>query len=251
MTLEPIGKLLDSKKLHKPKPGNFEGLPIRPSKAQTRLVIDNEYLERGYMAIFPKTVSLVYSVLAKYANYRTQRCFPAIATIMKDSGIKRRNTVIDAIKILEGHNLIFIQHSKGWTPNEYALLRASVWKEPNRIAVDTVIRRKNTPQPVSKNTPEQYQEQPPNSNASDTRSQLSKSYNEINLNKNSIKEDERKRLSRGTLVMLGHYYQETDIREAEETLLRENSEVGFRTVKDLLARWSADGKIKPIQPMTW
>ena len=88
MTLEPIGKLLDSKKLHKPKPGNFEGLPIRPSKEQTRLVIDNEYLEKGFMAIFPKTVSLVYSVLAKYANYRSQRCFPSIATIMKDSGIK-------------------------------------------------------------------------------------------------------------------------------------------------------------------
>ena len=51
--------------------------------------------------------------------------------------------------------------------------------------------------------------------------------------------------------MLGHYYQETDIREAEETLLREGVEIGFRAIKDLLARWSADGKIKPIQPMTW
>ncbi len=229
MALERIGKFLERKKLHKPKPGNFEGLPIRPSKAQTRLVIDNEYIESGYMAIFPKSISLVYSVLAKYANYETQRCFPSIATIMKETGIKRRNTVIGALKVLEAHSLIFIRHSKGWSPNEYALLRSSAWKAPNRVVVDTVMRRKNISQSVSENTPEQYQEKLPNSSASDTRSHITESDKEIKdgLNKTSIKRtDLLQRLSPMTKSVVIPRFREDDIIGALEELDAGGSKVG-------------------------
>jgi len=251
MTLEPMGKILDSKKLHTPKLGNFEGLLIRPSKAQTRLVIDNEYLEKNYMAIFPKTVSLVYLVLAKYANYKTQRCFPSITTLMKESGIKRRNTAIDALKILEAHNLVFIWRSKGRLSNEYTLLRTSVWKVPNRITVDTIIKRKNIPQSVSENISQQYQEKALNSNASDTLSHLSKSDNEVNQNKNLIAEGKRKQLSHGTLIILSAYYEKADIHRAEEALLKEERDVNISGMRGLLEKWSIEGKIKPIKPMLW
>ncbi len=116
-TMQPLRRILNNKKIPEPGKGNFEGLPVRPSKKNTRLFIDNEYFEKGYARLFPKSVLAVYCVLAKYANYQTQTCFPSIDIIMRESGIKRRNTVIDGLKILEAYSIIHIEHSKGWSPN--------------------------------------------------------------------------------------------------------------------------------------
>lgn len=188
MGFEPIGKIKERKPIHKPKPGNFEGIPIRPSKAQKRWVIDNAYSDNGYQAIFPNTVTLVYNVLAKYAHYDTQRCFPSYDTILKEIGLKRRNVVTEALKILEMHGIIYIQHSKGWSPNEYFLLDLSKWKTPSQVIIDTVMKRESKPPAVSENTPQQYQGGLPNDDNIDTRSQIKKSDNEI---KPKIEKNER------------------------------------------------------------
>ncbi len=48
ITMQPLRRILNNKKILEPKKGDFKGLPIRPSKKNTRLFIDNEYFEKGY-----------------------------------------------------------------------------------------------------------------------------------------------------------------------------------------------------------
>ncbi len=138
MTMEKIGEIL-SKKI-----ANFEKLcaernfPVRPPKKSTRLYIDNEYFGKGYAAFFPKWATMVYLVLAKYANYRTQICYPSIKTIIRESGVSNRNSVVNAIKVLEAYKIIGTWHSKGRIANCYVLLSSSIWGEPNSISMDTI-----------------------------------------------------------------------------------------------------------------
>ncbi len=67
-----------------------------------------------------------------------------------------------------------IEHSNGWSPNQYALLNSDVWKEPNNINIDTVLKSKKILKTVSKSKPKRYQNQPYNSISSDTRNHLIK-----------------------------------------------------------------------------
>ncbi len=177
--MQPLRRILNNKKIPESGKGNFEGLPVRQSKKNTRLFIDNEYFEKGYARLFSKNVLAVYCVLAKYANYQTQTCFPSIGIIMRESGIKRRNTVIDGLKILEAYSIIHTEHSKGWSPNQYALLSSGIWKEPDSINIDTVLRTKKIPKTVSKSESKQYQNHSLNSISSDTGNHLIKLSNEI------------------------------------------------------------------------
>ena len=146
----PIGDLLKDKRIPKPRPGNFEGLPTRERRKPTRFYVDNEFFKLGYAKIFRRRRVLdVYCVLAKHANSKTQSCFPSISTIMREAGITNRNTVVDAIRLLEAFGLIYVEHSKGWRPNEYLLLRTSAWKPTNSISIDTVLQRKRWKKTVS------------------------------------------------------------------------------------------------------
>ena len=108
-------------------------LPIRPRAKKTRLFIDNEYFSEGYADAFPLSAFAVYAVLAKHANARTQSCFPSVATIMRESGIRSAKTVFAAVKEFERCRLIEISHSKGRSSNRYTLLDARVWAKPNRV----------------------------------------------------------------------------------------------------------------------
>ena len=94
----------------------------RREKKRTRFYIDNEFLARGYAAKYRK-ISLIdiYCVLAKYANYTTQMCYPSIQTLIRESGVKNRNTVMKALKKLEELKIIKIFHSKGRWNNKYRL----------------------------------------------------------------------------------------------------------------------------------
>lgn len=233
---------------------NFEGLHIRPSKKNTRLFIDNEYFEKGYARLLPKSVLAVYCVLAKYANHETQTCFPSIETMMRESGIKNRNTVIKALKILEAYRIIYIEHSKGGLPNQYALLNSDAWKEPNSINTDTVNSITSDTETVSKNELKQYQNSSSNSITSDTGNHLIKSSNEIrdkikNISNKEI--DMGIQISKGAFSVLKCYWKENDITEAISLLREDSKEISFRTVKDLLKQWSGKGKITSIKDMKW
>jgi len=266
MTMQPIATIIKNKRLNKPKEGNFEGLPIRPSKKNTRWFVDNEYYERGYAAIFPKSVLLVYGVLAKYANQRTQTCFPSINTIMREGGIKNRNTAVNALKILEAYNIILTEHSKGWYPNHYALLKPEVWKPINSISIDTIIKTKKTRKTVSEIEPQQYQNQPSNSISDDTRNQLSKSSNEIkDENKNnSNNEDETRdepeteitykdedllsQLSTANRSLLRGYYHDDDIVAALRIIRESGVEIRDLNYKPVIETLKKQGA-KPLREL--
>jgi len=113
--------------------------PVRRKDKKTRYYIDNEFLADGYAAVFRK-ISLIdiYSVLAKYANYRKQECFPSIQTIIRESGVKNRNTVMKAIKKLEELKIIKVFSSKGRKSNRYVLLDTDIWVRIDRITGDMV-----------------------------------------------------------------------------------------------------------------
>ncbi|OGY56355.1 MAG: hypothetical protein A2119_02420 [Candidatus Colwellbacteria bacterium GWA2_46_10] len=148
-------------------------LPIREPHKKTRLYLDNEYFKKGYASKFSKCATMVYAALAMHANHRYQTCFPSIETLMKFTGIRNRNSINNAIKILEAFNIVLVEHSKGRISNSYTLLRPDVWKPINSIDIDTVIKSRKT---VSKSNGQQYQKDSSNSITGDTRSHITKSY---------------------------------------------------------------------------
>jgi len=154
---------------------------VRDNKKKTRFFVDNELLEKGYAETLKRGI-ILYCVLCKYANSKTQICFPGYDTIIKESGIKNRNNITGFINALEYLNIIRIERFKGKKPNIYHLLDISQWKPLNSIPIDTVKR-------VSKMTNKQYQEWRLNSIPGDTGSHISKSYKEIkDINKSKTTE---------------------------------------------------------------
>lgn len=216
-------------------PENQRGnLPIRPLKKKTRFYIDNEYFAKGYGELFHRSrVFDVYGVLAKYANHRTQVCWPAVGTIMKEAGIKNKNTVIKAIKLLESYGIIAVSHSRGYRSNKYTLLSSYIWKPANSITSDTV---QDLVTSVPENTPVQVQSQMPNSISTDTENHISKSTKEISVT---------------TYRILEVYFKSSDIEKAVETLKNSGLEINFITVKRRLQQWSKEKTIIPIKELEW
>ena len=113
----------------------------RTLKKKTRLFIDNEFFALGYAAKYRKLSLIdVYCVLAKYARYSSQVCFPSYETIMRESGIKNRNSIANALKKLEELKIIRVLHSKGKWTNKYLLQDTSAWVKEKGITGNTVER---------------------------------------------------------------------------------------------------------------
>lgn len=209
-------------------------LPIRPLKKKTRFYIDNEYFAKGYGDLFHRSrVFDVYGVLAKYSNHRYQVCWPAIKTIMKESGIKNRNTVIKALNLLESYGIISISHSRGHHSNKYTLLDSRLWKPANSITGDTV---QDLATSVAETTQVHTQIQVPNSISHDTENHISKSNKEISVT---------------TYRILEVYFKSSDIEKAVETLKNSGLEISFITVKRRLQQWSKEKTIIPIKELEW
>jgi hypothetical protein len=149
--------------------------PIRPRDKKTRLWIDNEYFEKRYAAAFPQSVSLVYAVLAKYANARTQSCWPSAQTIMSEAGVASRETLFSAIKMLEAHSIIAVCRSKGRHANTYTLLDCRAWLPPNSAGKRTVQVEVDSTVTES----QQYRNDPSNSTKNSTPIHRMKSEKEI------------------------------------------------------------------------
>lgn len=145
----------------------------RQKLKKTRLFIDNEYIERGYLAKLPKSASSVYLVLAKYANADTQTCFPGVETIRKEAGINKNYTV-RAIRILEALNIITAKRIKRKS-SHYTLVDSEFWKPVSSINVDTY-------KVVSKRSSVEYQKHEESGISLDTVNHIRKSNKEINEN---------------------------------------------------------------------
>lgn len=229
----------------------FNASSIRRHNKKNRAYIDNEYFEKDYARIFPHSVLVVYCLLCKHANYQTQQCFPTIDTLMKYSGIRNKNTLIEAIKYLEIFNLIKVNHhSKGRVPNNYTMIDSSQWKEIDDNKFDTVKKSLS----VSKKISKQYQNQSVNGITNDTPSNISNLYKEINGENILLKEEkaDKEGISPSTLSMLSQYFEKDDVLNAyNEITAKEKVCASFTQIKLLLNQWANEGKITIKVKMNW
>lgn len=114
-----------------------DGYLVRTRDKKSRFYIDNEFFNNGYAELLGRK-ALVYFVLAKYANARTQTCFPSYETLMKQSGVKHRSLIPKVLRALIHLRLIAVKRSKGRHSNRYYLLDVSEWKPLDSTICGTV-----------------------------------------------------------------------------------------------------------------
>jgi hypothetical protein len=135
MTMKPMQNIfdgyLDKFKQRMDERREKIALPVRPRNKKTRLWIDNEYFSEHYGKVLPLSALAIYAVLCKYANAKTQTCYPSVATIMRESGVKTEKTVFSSLKKLEYFRIIEISRSKGRSSNKYTLLASHIWLKPS------------------------------------------------------------------------------------------------------------------------
>lgn len=93
--------------------------------------IENSLIDRDDLNPYEK---LLYMTLARYCD-NDSKCFPAIETLMKATGINGKATIIKYLKNLEKKELIFVVRSTGKS-NIYYLKNAEK-KEDNQFNSDT------------------------------------------------------------------------------------------------------------------
>lgn len=127
--MKPINELMKRNPREIAHSGSFSDFPIRRKGKKTRFFTENEYLSLGYARSLSKHATLTYLVLEKYANAKTQACFPSMETIMKEGGICNKRYVSKGIKELEKYGIIFVNRPQKRGSNIYHLLDTSVWKK--------------------------------------------------------------------------------------------------------------------------
>ncbi len=107
----------------------FDKSILRKKDKATRLFIDNEFIEKGYLAALPHQTISVYMALIKHCNTKTQTAFPSHKTLQRLAGIKNKNSLIASISILEDLNIIKVIRSKGGVncSNHYGFVNSDYW----------------------------------------------------------------------------------------------------------------------------
>lgn len=234
--MKPLRDLINKKKW-KPSDNPFVGLQPRRKDKETRFWLDNEYLERGYAAIFPTTVTLVYCALARRANASTQFCFPSAEGITELTGIKNRRTIFDALRILEAFNFIAVIHSKGLRPNQYQLQDVSVWEPPNSDKVEMVRKTRKKKHTVSISSDEPSQMSSPNSGTDETRNHITSQIIDSNKSADTPIKGKQllERLSKLTASVVLPYFREEDIIAALEEIRASGEETpGSKRIHEVL-----------------
>lgn len=106
-------------------------IEIRDQREQEWFWGSNQFIDYYAEILGDKCVS-VYSVLCRFANNYTQKCWPSMETIAKKSGVKSRKTVSAAIASLEEYNIISIEKNFDDVGkrlnNIYKLNSPKIWK---------------------------------------------------------------------------------------------------------------------------
>jgi hypothetical protein len=115
--------------------GNRE-YKIRDQRKKEWFWIDNEYLN-GYGKFFGAIGVAIYVSLCRYANNKTQQCFPAQKRIAEDLNISDR-AVRKYLKLFEQYRIICVEREKDkntmrWKNNVYVLLDKSNWIRPEEL----------------------------------------------------------------------------------------------------------------------
>ena len=159
-------------------------LRVRDKISKGRFYVDNELVDKEYLD-FLGCGGRVYFVLARHAHNKTQMCFPSYETLMRESGIKNRNSISKVLKKLERLNMIRVKTVSMRKSNNYYMMDKSCWKLPSSITFDTT-------RDVSKQGTGQYQKSSPSSIKSGTGIELMKSTKEMNdLEWEKIKETKK------------------------------------------------------------
>lgn len=106
-------------------------IEIRDQREKEWYWTNNKFVD-SYGELVGTHAVAVYSVLCRYANNDTQKCFPSMETIGIKAGIKSRKTVSKAIEILESFGIIEVEKASGADGkrlnNIYRLNSPSSWK---------------------------------------------------------------------------------------------------------------------------
>ena len=223
--MKKVGDILNEKRRIPTQSDIEKGLPIRRYSPKS-FFIPNSYLEGGFAAAYPNATTLVFLVIAKYANAETQSCFPSYETIARESGVHNRGTLRYSLHILEASGIVYIRHAKGGSSsNVYVLLDPSNWQLLDRITLDTLKGKRA----VSKPAPWQVQKSTSGSITDDTRILRKESPKEIPENaplkgeepesptdQESATEIESSQgeIPTSTKAMLGKYFTEEQLRRA-------------------------------------
>ena len=84
------------------------------------------YVRGGYLAAFPHSTTAILIAILNVANFKTRKGKCRIRRLMKESGVKNRNTAFKAIKWLEELRIISITRVQGES-HIYALNKSSIW----------------------------------------------------------------------------------------------------------------------------
>lgn len=101
----------------------------RPKHKSNRFVVDNEYVQNGYLAYLPPICTKLYYALLSHCNTRTQTAFPGIERLQEQTGEKNRNSLITATNILEDYRIIVVHRSVGGShkSNLYQFVSSKEW----------------------------------------------------------------------------------------------------------------------------
>ncbi len=222
--------------------GFVPNLPIRKKGKQKRFFIDNEYYEWGYAKNLSRQATLVYFLLAKYANSKTQACFPGMDRIVKEGGISNNRYVSRGLKELEKYNLIFVNRPGAGKVNNYYLLDTSVWKKlPGYEKVSI-----STKSSVKMNNPESQKELPTKVEFDPLNHRSNSTEEIITKKEKTIEKPEAKFIS-----FFNANYKEQDILLALTEINKEIKDIGFQEVRYKLKQLTVEGKINPIRAPSW
>lgn len=237
-----IGKIIQKSAYEMTHGGFSPDLPVRRKEKRNRFFIDNEYYEWGYAKHLSKHATIVYFLLAKYANSKTQACFPGMDRIVREGGISNNRYVSKGLKELEKYNLILINRPGTGKVNNYYLLDTPAWKklpEYEKILIP--------PEPsVKMNSPESQKEPPTRVEFAPLNHRSNSTEEIITKKEKTVEKPEAKFLS-----FFKSNYKEEDILLAFTEVSKENEKFGFQEVRYKLKQLTKEGKINPIRAPSW
>ena len=127
----------------------------RPKHKPNRFVVDNEYVDKGYLAYLPHLCTKIYLALLVHCNTKTQTAFPGIERLKEFSGEKNKNSIFKAISILEDYRIIIIFRTVGGShkSNLYQFVSSKEWlsvdKSRGRILLTDYAQRYQSDGPNS------------------------------------------------------------------------------------------------------
>lgn len=134
----------------------------RSKNKPTRFFVDNEYVNKGYLALLPPQATLAYFALLMHCGTKTMISYPGLDRLQKLTGIKNRNYLIDAMRILEELNIIQVDRTSGGkrNPNIYLFIDSDLWlgiDQTDRQGRLTIQQYQKTYKTVSVDTNNEYQ----------------------------------------------------------------------------------------------